>query len=165
MSMAALAPEGTMRMGANPHANGGLAAQRAGDARFHPAYAVDVPTPGVLVAEGARIMGTFLRDVLTMNAEAKNFRIVSPDETASNRWNAVFDVTMRESTAEITRRSTIMSRPTAAWRDGSAERKRARTYARAGWKAICSRGGTDFSAATRRLSTSWIRCSISMPSG
>jgi xylulose-5-phosphate/fructose-6-phosphate phosphoketolase len=54
-----------------------------------------------VVAEGARTMGAFLRDVMTLNQEAKNFRVVSPDETASNRWNALFEVTNRESTAEI----------------------------------------------------------------
>ncbi len=97
---AALAPEGTMRMGANPHANGGLLRKELEMPDFRE-YAVDVPKPGILVAEGARIMGTFLRDVLTRNEEAKNFRIMSPDETASNRWSAVFEVTTRESTAEI----------------------------------------------------------------
>ena len=97
---AALSPEGEMRMGANPHANGGLLRKELALPDFTD-YAVDVPKPGDVVAEGARIMGSFLRDVLTMNEAAKNFRIMSPDETASNRWNAVFDVTTRESTAEI----------------------------------------------------------------
>ncbi len=55
----------------------------------------------MLVAEATRVMGSFLRDVMTLNEAAKNFRVVSPDETTSNRWNAVFDVTNRESTAEI----------------------------------------------------------------
>jgi len=97
---AALSPEGEMRMGANPHANGGLLRKELELPDFTE-YAVDVPKPGIVVTEGARIMGNFLRDVLTMNETAKNFRIMSPDETASNRWNAVFDVTTRESTAEI----------------------------------------------------------------
>ena len=97
---AALSPEGEMRMGANPHANGGLLRKELELPDFTD-YAVDVPKPGIVVTEGARIMGNFLRDVLTMNETAKNFRIMSPDETASNRWNAVFDVTTRESTAEI----------------------------------------------------------------
>jgi xylulose-5-phosphate/fructose-6-phosphate phosphoketolase len=97
---AALAPEGEMRMSANPHANGGRLRKELALPDFT-GYAVDVPKPGIVVAEGARIMGAFLRDVLTMNEAAKNFRIMSPDETASNRWNAVFDVTTRESTAEI----------------------------------------------------------------
>jgi xylulose-5-phosphate/fructose-6-phosphate phosphoketolase len=97
---AALAPEGERRMGANPHANGGLLLKELDIPNFCD-YAVEVPKPGVTVAEATRVMGTFLRDVMTSNAEAKNFRVFSPDETASNRWNAVFDVTNRESTAEI----------------------------------------------------------------
>jgi xylulose-5-phosphate/fructose-6-phosphate phosphoketolase len=97
---AALAPKGDRRMGANPHANGGLLLKDLAMPDFCD-YAVDVPKPGVVVAEGARMMGAFLRDVMILNAEAKNFRVMSPDETASNRWNALFEVTNRESTAEI----------------------------------------------------------------
>ncbi len=97
---AALAPKGERRMGANPHANGGLLLRDLALPDFCD-YAVDVPKPGAVVAEGARMMGAFLRDVMTLNQEAKNFRVVSPDETASNRWNALFEVTNRESTAEI----------------------------------------------------------------
>ncbi len=95
-----LAPKGDRRMGANPHANGGLLLKELELPNFCD-YAVDVPKPGVTVAESTRIMGIFLRDVMNLNAEAKNFRVVSPDETASNRWNALFEVTNRESTAEI----------------------------------------------------------------
>jgi xylulose-5-phosphate/fructose-6-phosphate phosphoketolase len=97
---AALAPEGERRMGANPHANGGLLLKELEIPNFCD-YAVEVAKPGIAVAEATRVQGTFLRDVMTCNAESKNFRIVSPDETASNRWNAVFDVTNRESTAGI----------------------------------------------------------------
>jgi len=97
---AALAPEGERRMGANPHANGGLLLRDLTIPDFAD-YAVDVPKPGVVVAEATRVMGTFLRDVMKLNAESKNFRVMSPDETASNRWNALFEVTNRESTAEI----------------------------------------------------------------
>jgi xylulose-5-phosphate/fructose-6-phosphate phosphoketolase len=97
---AALAPEGERRMGANPHANGGLLLKELEMPNFCD-YAVAVPQPGAAVSEATRVMGTFLRDVMSLNGESKNFRIVSPDETASNRWNAVFDVTNRESTAEI----------------------------------------------------------------
>jgi xylulose-5-phosphate/fructose-6-phosphate phosphoketolase len=97
---AALAPEGERRMGANPHANGGLLLKELELPNFCD-YAVTVPRPGAAVSEATRVMGTFLRDVMSLNGESKNFRVVSPDETASNRWNAVFDVTNRESTAEI----------------------------------------------------------------
>ena len=64
-------------------------------------YAVKVPKPGAVDAEATRVQGEFIRDVFKLNAEQKNFRIFSPDETASNRWNAVFEVTNRCSTAEI----------------------------------------------------------------
>jgi xylulose-5-phosphate/fructose-6-phosphate phosphoketolase len=98
--VAALAPRGTRRMGANTHANGGLLLRdlRLPDVRD---YAVDVPRPGASEAEATRIQGQWIRDVLRANAATRNFRIVSPDETASNRWSAVFEATDRCSTAEI----------------------------------------------------------------
>ncbi len=95
-----LAPKGDRRMGANPHANGGILLKDLVLPDFCD-YAVDVPKPGIIESEATRVMGSFIRDVMRLNTESKNFRIVSPDETASNRWNAVFDVTNRESTAEI----------------------------------------------------------------
>jgi xylulose-5-phosphate/fructose-6-phosphate phosphoketolase len=96
--LAALAPTGQRRMSANPHANGGLLLRdlRLPDFR---AYAVTVPQPGAVDAEATRIQGQFIRDVITHNPS--NFRVFSPDETTSNRWNAVFEVTNRCSTAEI----------------------------------------------------------------
>jgi xylulose-5-phosphate/fructose-6-phosphate phosphoketolase len=98
--LAELAPRGTRRMGVNPHANGGALLQdlRLPDFRD---YAVDVAQPGATEAESTRIQGQFIRDVLKLNAAARNFRVFSPDETASNRWNAVFEVTDRASTADI----------------------------------------------------------------
>ncbi|KAA0074147.1 phosphoketolase family protein [Tardiphaga sp. P9-11] len=90
----ALAPEGMRRMGANPHANGGLLKRELKLPDFR-SYAVDLPKPGMVDSEATRIMGTFLRDVITLNAETRNFRIMGPDETASNRLDAVFDVTER----------------------------------------------------------------------
>ena len=97
---AELAPKGDRRMGANPHANGGLLLKDLTLPNFFD-YAVDVPAPGISMAESTRVMGAFLRDVMRLNTDSKNFRVVSPDETSSNRWNALFDVTNRESTAEI----------------------------------------------------------------
>src|SRR5882724_8735851 len=96
----ALAPTGPRRMGANPHANGGLLLRdlRLPDFR---AYAVKVTRPGAVTAEATRIQGRFIRDVLKLNADSRNFRVVSPDELTSNRWNDVFEVTDRCSTAEI----------------------------------------------------------------
>jgi xylulose-5-phosphate/fructose-6-phosphate phosphoketolase len=98
--LADLAPKGERRMGANPYANGGLLLKELIMPDFRD-YAVKLSEPGVVVAEPTRIQGQFIRDVLQANTEARNFRIFSPDETASNRWNAVFDVTERCSTAEI----------------------------------------------------------------
>ncbi|MDO8541486.1 MAG: phosphoketolase family protein [Opitutaceae bacterium] len=97
--IAALAPKGARRMSANPHANGGLLLQdlRLPDFR---GYAVKVPRPGGVAAEATRVQGQFIRDVLALNPD--NFRVFSPDETTSNRWGAVFEVTNRCSTAEIT---------------------------------------------------------------
>lgn len=96
--LAALAPQGTRRMGANPHANGGMLLHdlRLPDFR---AYAVAVPRPGAVDAEATRVQGQFIRDVLPRNPT--NFRIFSPDETASNRWGAVFEVSNRCFTGEI----------------------------------------------------------------
>ncbi|MDZ4782144.1 MAG: phosphoketolase family protein [Planctomycetia bacterium] len=93
-----LAPKGERRMSANPHANGGrlLHDLRLPDFRD---YAVEVPTPGAVNAEATRVQGQLIRDVLESNP--RTFRIFSPDETNSNRWNAVFEVTNRCSTAEI----------------------------------------------------------------
>jgi xylulose-5-phosphate/fructose-6-phosphate phosphoketolase len=97
--LAALAPRGNRRMGANPHANGGLLLRdlRLPDYRQH---AVDVPKPGGSHAEATRVMGTYLRDVMKLNLDARNFRVVSPDETESNRLGALFDVTDRAWMAE-----------------------------------------------------------------
>ena len=64
-------------------------------------YAVDVPSPGATTAESAREMGKFLRDVMKLNLESKNFRLFSPDENNSNRWQDVLDVTTRCYMAEI----------------------------------------------------------------
>ncbi len=97
---AELAPKGTRRMGANPHANGGLLLRDLVMPDFRD-YAVEVPKPGAVEAEGTRIMGKFLRDVMKLNAESRNFRVVGPDETASNRLGDLFEVTNRVSTAEI----------------------------------------------------------------
>jgi xylulose-5-phosphate/fructose-6-phosphate phosphoketolase len=98
--IAALAPSGERRMGANPHANGGLLLKDLVLPDFRD-YAVDVPEPGTVQAEATRVTGQFLRDVMRLNAEARNFRVVGPDETASNRLTALFEVTDRLSTANI----------------------------------------------------------------
>jgi len=95
--LAELAPGGERRMGANPHANGGVLLRdlRLPDFRD---YAVSVATPGATLAESTRAMGVFLRDVMRTNAD--NFRVFGPDETASNRLGALFEVTNRAWMAE-----------------------------------------------------------------
>lgn len=92
--LSALAPTGNRRMGANPHANGGLLLKDLSLPDYHN-YAVQVSNPGTSEAEATRVLGTFLRDVMKLNANAKNFRIMGPDETSSNRLDAVFEVTDR----------------------------------------------------------------------
>ncbi len=96
--IAALAPAGDRRMSANRHTNGGLLLQDL-DLPDYRDYAVAVPSPGTVSAEATRVQGNFIRDVITRNRH--NFRVFSPDETSSNRWNAVFEVTDRCSMAEI----------------------------------------------------------------
>jgi len=98
--LAALAPEGDRRMGANPHANGGLLLRDLAIPDFR-SYAVSVPKPGTVQAASTLVLGNLLRDVVKLNQERRDFRIVGPDETASNRLTAVFEVTDRESVAEI----------------------------------------------------------------
>jgi len=102
-----LAPSGARRMGANPHANGGLLLRDLRMPDFR-SYAVAVPKPGAVDAEATHIQGLFIRDVLKLNGS--NFRIFSPDETASNRWAAVFDVTDRCSMQDILKTDVHVSR-------------------------------------------------------
>lgn len=98
--LAELAPRGELRMGANPHANGGILLRELRMPDFRK-YAVSVKKPGVVEAEATRVQGNFLRDVMRLNEDAKNFRIFGPDETTSNRWGAILEATNRCSTAEI----------------------------------------------------------------
>ncbi len=93
--LAELAPKGDRRMGANPHANGGLLLRDLVMPDFRQ-YAVNVPSPGSVQAADAHELGLFLRDVVSLNREQRNFRIFGPDETLSNRLNAVFEVTNRQ---------------------------------------------------------------------
>ena len=99
--IAALAPEGDRRMGANPHANGGALMRplRMPDFTTH---AVPVAHPGGTDGEATRVMGEFLRDIMRLNADTRNFRVVGPHETASNRLQALFEVTGRDWDAATT---------------------------------------------------------------
>ncbi len=93
--LAELAPKGERRMGANPHANGGLLLHDLIMPDFRK-YAVDVPSPGSVEASDAHMLGVFLRDVTKLNKDQRNFRIFGPDETLSNRLNSVFEATNRQ---------------------------------------------------------------------
>lgn len=95
-----LAPQGERRMSANPHSNGGLLLRDLKLPDFRD-YEVRVPSPGATTAESARVMGTFLRDVMKKNLDSKNFRIFSPDENNSNRWQDILEVTNRCYMADI----------------------------------------------------------------
>ncbi len=96
--LAVLAPKGERRMGSNPHANGGLLLRELELPDFRD-YAVEVPSPTATVSEPTRVLANFVRDVIAMNPD--RFRLMGPDETASNRLSAVFDVTNRVWEAEL----------------------------------------------------------------
>ena len=93
--LAELAPKGDRRMGSNPHANGGLLLKDLVMPDFR-TYAVPVVKPGVETAESTRVLGAFLRDVMKLNTDARNFRVFGPDETASNRLEALYQATDKE---------------------------------------------------------------------
>ena len=97
---AALAPTGHRRMGSNPHANGGELLQPLSMPHFRD-YAVAVPMPGSVRAEATRLLGAFLRDVMKLNLSKQNFRLFGPDETASNRLEAVYEVSGKAWMAEV----------------------------------------------------------------
>ena len=92
--LASVAPKGNRRMGANPHANGGLLLRdlRRPDFRH---YAVQIPAPGEVQAQDMIVLGQYVRDVIKLNKESRNFRVFGPDETQSNRLGAVFEATGR----------------------------------------------------------------------
>jgi xylulose-5-phosphate/fructose-6-phosphate phosphoketolase len=92
--LAELAPKGDRRMGANPHANGGLLLKDLKMPDFRE-YAVDIVKPGTTFAEATRVMGHFVRDVMKLNLDSRNFRLVGPDETVSNRLDPVLEVSDR----------------------------------------------------------------------
>jgi len=100
--LAALAPKGNRRMGANPNANGGLLLKELNLPNFRD-YAVKVAAPGATTGEATRVMGAFLRDVMKASDDKKNFRVFGPDETESNRLGCLFEATEREFMGEILR--------------------------------------------------------------
>jgi xylulose-5-phosphate/fructose-6-phosphate phosphoketolase len=106
--LAALAPTGQRRMGANPHANGGQLLVPLSMPRFRD-YAVEVSVPGAVKAEATRVLGKFLRDVMKANLAKQNFRLFGPDETASNRLDDVYAVTDKVWMAEMEDADTNLS--------------------------------------------------------
>ncbi len=92
--LAALAPRAERRMSANPRTNGGVVLKDLRMPDFRD-FAVKVPKPGGVIAEATRVMGRFLRDVMKYNEQSRNFRVMGPDETASNRLTALFEETDR----------------------------------------------------------------------
>jgi xylulose-5-phosphate/fructose-6-phosphate phosphoketolase len=99
-ALAALAPQGARRMGANPHANGGMLLRDLRMPDFRD-YAVDVTAPGITGIGDTRVLAPFIRDVVSLNDTQKNFRIFGPDETVSNGLGAVFDATARQWEGEL----------------------------------------------------------------
>ena len=98
--LAELAPSGERRMGANPHANGGMLLKELKLPDYRD-YAVEVAKPATEQDEATRVLGRYLRDVMKLNDAARNFRLMGPDETSSNRLDAVFEVTNRTWMEEI----------------------------------------------------------------
>ena len=130
--LAALAPEGERRMGANPHANGGAAAARPAAARLPRLRRRRSTRRARRVSEATRVLGALAARRHAREPDDANFRVFGPDETASNRLGAVFEVTDRAWMAERLPTATTTSRPTAAsWRSSAS------TSARAGSRATC----------------------------
>ena len=107
--LADLAPTGHRRMGANPHANGGLLLKPLVMPSIRD-HAISFPRPGAVRGEATRVLGRFLREVMRLNLETKNFRLFGPDETASNRLDAVYEVSDKAWMAEVTDTDTDLSR-------------------------------------------------------
>jgi xylulose-5-phosphate/fructose-6-phosphate phosphoketolase len=107
--IAALAPAGERRMGANPNANGGLLLRDLHMPNFGD-YAVDVPKPGVAGIGDTHVLGRFLRDVLKLNAQPRNFRLFGPDETVSNGLESVFETAKRQWLAQTTADDDFLAR-------------------------------------------------------
>ena len=125
--LAELAPKGDRRMGANPHANGGMLLRDLRMPDFRD-YAVDVPSPGAPGIGDTQVLGPFLRDVLKLNDAQKNFRVFGPDETLSNGLEALFEVTQRQWDAATVPNDECLAPGRA--RDGNAERASMRGLAR-----------------------------------
>ncbi|MEA3176146.1 MAG: xylulose-5-phosphate/fructose-6-phosphate phosphoketolase, partial [Gammaproteobacteria bacterium] len=107
--LAALAPVGDRRMGANPNANGGILLRDLRMPKFSD-YAVEVPKPGIAGVGDTRVAAKFLRDVMQMNSEPRNFRLFGPDETVSNGFEAVFESSQRQWMLDIRKDDEYLAR-------------------------------------------------------
>lgn len=151
-------PAGTRRISDNPHANGGILRKTLVMPELAP-HAIEIRQPGETKAEATRVMGGFLRAVMQANEAARNFRIVGPDETASNRLQDVFDVTDRAWMEEVLPEDTHLG-PDGRVLEILSE------HTCQGWlEGYLLPDGTGCFPATRPSSTSWIRCSTSTPNG
>ncbi len=104
-----LAPKGNRRMGANPHANGGLLLRDLRMPDFRD-YALQLPAPGAIEAQDMTVLGDFVRDIMKLNLDSRNFRVFGPDETMSNRLGSLFEVTGRRWEADATGRDEFLDR-------------------------------------------------------
>ena len=154
--LADLAPKDERRMGANPHANGGMLLPNLG----MPDFGTTRCRAGAgVLASDTHVLGVFLRDVAKLNQKQRNFRVFGADETLSDGLEAVFGLTNRQWDARVQDNDEFLDLA------GRVMEMLSEHSVRAGSKAICSPGGTDFSTVMRLSSTSWIRCSTSTPSG
>jgi len=157
--LAELAPTGERRMGANPHANGGMLLRDLRMPDFQD-YAVDVTTPGVRGIGDTRVLGRFLRDVVTLNDEQRNFRIFAPDETLSNGLEALFEVTQRQWDAATVANDEFLA-PSGRVLDSMLSEHQCE-----GWlEGYLLTGRHGLFNCSKPSSTSLIRCLISTPSG
>jgi xylulose-5-phosphate/fructose-6-phosphate phosphoketolase len=150
-------PTGDRRLGANPHTNGGRDPRDLDLPDFR-TYAVPVPSPGATSSKPTRVLGGWLRDVMSANAQNRNFRIVGPDETESG---------CRRCTRSPVRRGRRRPFPVDEHLDRGegCSRSSPSTPARVGSRGTCSLAGTACSPVTRRSCTSSTRCSASTPGG
>ena len=154
-----IAPTGTRRMSANPHANGGKLRKPLDLPDFRE-YAVPISEPGAKEASPTETLGKFLRDVMRRNMNT--FRVLSPDENASNRLQDIYQATAKTWLAEIKPED---ADGTAISPDGRVMEMLSEHTLEGGWRVTCSQAGMAFSARTKRSLTSSIRCTTSTRSG
>jgi xylulose-5-phosphate/fructose-6-phosphate phosphoketolase len=156
--LAELAPKGERRMSANPHANGGVLLRDLRMPDFRE-YALEVRRPGLMTAEATRIQGKLLRDVMRLNLDSGNFRVFSPDENNSNRWQDILEVTDRCYMAEILPEDDHLAP------DGRVMEVLSEHQCQGWLEGYLITGRHGFFSCYRPSSTSSTPCSTSTPSG